>query len=266
LLALLQRAKTHKLSLTRYRLPSGITDEATWRKLLGDGAYDELAGGGDAGSADSNGGTHEHETSTSAAAPLSSPPAIGADAGAGSPDKYAKWPVVMDQDGGREVHALHIALEAQGYHCGEDEMTWWMFGERTLNALKTFQVRARHARAPCALCCVLCALCSVCLTRTRSRACVWECGTYLFFLPLMTVPRLPRVRTRTCSIKLTQACAGIAESSVCDERTWRALLGDNAMPDDILALKSQDYEQDMTEQEAAGAVWLLGEQRWSRPV
>ena len=67
-------------------------------------------------------------------------------------------------------------------------------------------------------------------------------------------------------LNLTQACAGIAESGVCDERTWRALLGDDAMPDEILALKSQDYEQDMTEQEAAGSVWLLGEQRWSRPV
>jgi hypothetical protein len=33
-----------------------------------------------------------------------------------------------------------MALEAQGYHCGEDETQWWMFGEDTKNALMTFQV------------------------------------------------------------------------------------------------------------------------------
>jgi hypothetical protein len=33
-----------------------------------------------------------------------------------------------------------MALEAQGYHCGEDETRWWMFGEDTKNALMTFQV------------------------------------------------------------------------------------------------------------------------------
>lgn len=28
----------------------------------------------------------------------------------------AEWPVLMDGDGGREVHALHVALERAGYY------------------------------------------------------------------------------------------------------------------------------------------------------
>ena len=49
------------------------------------------------------------------------------------------WPVLMDGDGGREVHALHVALNQQGYYAGEDDVRWWQFGDGTINALKTFQ-------------------------------------------------------------------------------------------------------------------------------
>jgi hypothetical protein len=55
---------------------------------------------------------------------------------------------------------------------------------------------------------------------------------------------------------------------VCDERTWLALLGRDASPDMIDALRADDseYEDDMAAEHGEGAVWLLGEQRWSRPV
>jgi peptidoglycan hydrolase-like protein with peptidoglycan-binding domain len=49
------------------------------------------------------------------------------------------WPVLMDGDGGREVHSLHVAMSRQGYHVGDDDLYWWQFGDGTINALKTFQ-------------------------------------------------------------------------------------------------------------------------------
>ena len=52
---------------------------------------------------------------------------------------FGSWPVLMDGDGGRGVHALHVALGQQGFHAGEDDMRWWQFGDGTTSALKTFQ-------------------------------------------------------------------------------------------------------------------------------
>lgn len=49
------------------------------------------------------------------------------------------WPVLMEGDGGREVHALHVALQEHGYYPGEDDVRWWTYGDSTLTALKTFQ-------------------------------------------------------------------------------------------------------------------------------
>jgi hypothetical protein len=51
---------------------------------------------------------------------------------------------------------------------------------------------------------------------------------------------------------------------VSDERTWLALLGPDATPDMIMELKSEEYEDDLTAPHD-GAVWMLGEQRWSDP-
>ena len=54
---------------------------------------------------------------------------------------------------------------------------------------------------------------------------------------------------------------------MCDERTWLALLGADSSPDVIDVLRGDDseYEDDMSASHEGG-VWLLGEQRWSRPV
>lgn len=41
-----------------------------------------------------------------------------------------------------------MALESEGFHCGDDEAQWWMFGADTLNALKTYQVRVVCAPVP----------------------------------------------------------------------------------------------------------------------
>lgn len=109
-----------------------------------------------------------------------------------------KWPVLIEGDGGREVHALHVALEGAGFSAGEDDTQWWQFGDTTMNALKTFQ-----------------------------------------------------------------ACSGLPESGVCDERTWKALLGSGAVPADLVALQSGKSDDDDLADDGGGTrVWLIGEQRW----
>ncbi|GBF92273.1 hypothetical protein Rsub_05356 [Raphidocelis subcapitata] len=184
---------------------TGIADEDTWRGLLGDAAFESAQPPAAAASSNGSGGggsgsdASASDTADEALSRVAAPG--GAPRGAAAP--RAKWPVVMDMDGGREVHALHVALHRAGFFCGDDDMRWWMFGEPTMNALRTYQ-----------------------------------------------------------------ASAGLPESGVCDERTWLALLGPDAKPDDIDALRAEEseYEDDMAEDKADGSVWLLGEQRWSRPV
>lgn len=109
-----------------------------------------------------------------------------------------KWPVLIEGDGGREVHALHVGLEKAGFSAGEDDTQWWQFGDTTMNALKTFQ-----------------------------------------------------------------ACSGLPESGVCDERTWKALLGEAAVPSDLVALHSgESDDEDLADDGGGTRVWLIGEQRW----
>jgi Putative peptidoglycan binding domain len=69
------------------------------------------------------------------------------------------------------------------------------------------------------------------------------------------------------ALKTFQACSGLPESGVTDEATWQALLGPGAAPADLVNVVGSEssYEDDMTQPEE-GAVWLIGEQRWSRPV
>ena len=50
-----------------------------------------------------------------------------------------KWPVLIEGDGGHDVHALHVLLEDAGYSPGEDDVQWWQFGDSTIAALKTYQ-------------------------------------------------------------------------------------------------------------------------------
>lgn len=50
-----------------------------------------------------------------------------------------KWPVLIEGDGGHDVHALHVLLDEAGYNPGDDDVTWWQFGDTTVGALKTFQ-------------------------------------------------------------------------------------------------------------------------------
>lgn len=49
------------------------------------------------------------------------------------------WPVLLEGEGGKEVHALHVLLERAGYWPGEDDVQWWQFGDSTVTAIKTFQ-------------------------------------------------------------------------------------------------------------------------------
>lgn len=74
-----------------------------------------------------------------------------------------KLPILREGDGNRDVHVMQIMLQRKGFFCGEDDCTWWYFGDDTVGALKTFQ-----------------------------------------------------------------ESLGMPESGVCDERTWKALLGPNA--------------------------------------
>jgi hypothetical protein len=52
----------------------------------------------------------------------------------------AKWPILREGDGGIHVHQLHCAMARRGYHSGEDDETWWQFGDMTYSALLAFQV------------------------------------------------------------------------------------------------------------------------------
>jgi peptidoglycan hydrolase-like protein with peptidoglycan-binding domain len=50
-----------------------------------------------------------------------------------------KWPSLIDGDGGKYVHALHVLLDDAGFSPGEDDIRWWQFGDSTVAAVKTFQ-------------------------------------------------------------------------------------------------------------------------------
>ncbi|GFR47646.1 hypothetical protein Agub_g9389 [Astrephomene gubernaculifera] len=228
------------------RLPeTGVVDRPTWTALLGEAAAGELYDRGAAAEAaavmaavvtavqTAESGDRSGDGASTRSPPPVSPPPVSSDAvsaaappppasssssssaaaaaataatAAGPP---AQWPVLMEGDGGREVHALQVALCTRGFHCGEEDMRWWQLGEDSATALRYFQ-----------------------------------------------------------------SCNGLPESGVCDERTWRALLGPAAQPADLydirLAANSDDeegleggFEEDM-EGVSRGRVWLLGEQRWER--
>ena len=50
-----------------------------------------------------------------------------------------KWPILIDGDGGKAVHALHVLLDDAGFFCGGEDTEWWQFGSTTQAALKTYQ-------------------------------------------------------------------------------------------------------------------------------
>ncbi|WIA23572.1 hypothetical protein OEZ85_000291 [Tetradesmus obliquus] len=186
---------------------TGTTCDASWRKLLGEAEYlaahaASSSSPAAAAAAAEAAAVQGQEVITYSFSSSSSSSSAAAPASSSSSSSSSSWPVLLEMDGGREVHALQVALGRQGYHCGDDEMRWWQFGSSTLDALKTYQ-----------------------------------------------------------------ACNGLPESGATDERTWLALLGADATPNQLQELRGEEssYEEDMAEPEA-GAVWLLGEQRWSRPV
>ena len=62
-----------------------------------------------------------------------------------------------------------------------------------------------------------------------------------------------------------QACYELPESGVATPDTWRALVGPDMAIEDALALTTDsEYDDDMTD-DHGGMVWLVGEQRWSKP-
>lgn len=70
---------------------------------------------------------------------------------------FIRWPVLMEGDGGVAVRTLQSAMSNAGFHCGEDEMRWWHMDTGTVNALKTYQVRASLGRVAHHGVCSLCA-------------------------------------------------------------------------------------------------------------
>lgn len=82
------------------------------------------------------------------------------------------------------------------------------------------------------------------------------------------------------ALKTFQACNGLPESGVCDEATWRLLMGEEgktAKPADLeefgkklraeaLAQGGEVFEDDLGKEEKDGRVWLVGEQRWEKRV
>ncbi|KAF6259771.1 hypothetical protein COO60DRAFT_1700641 [Scenedesmus sp. NREL 46B-D3] len=220
---------------------TGSTCDATWRKLLGEAEYEAAHANSSSSSSTSNTPavtdqqqevvTYSFGSSSSSndAAALSS---SSTSSKGSSSSSSSSWPVLLDMDGGREVHALQVALGRQGYHCGDDEMRWWQFGSSTLDALKTFQG-----------CGMAAALFGVCRCWSQDGGSTLD------------------------AFRTLQACNGLPESGATDERTWLALLGPEATPAQLQELRGDEsmYEDDMAASEE-GAVWLLGEQRWSRPL
>eukprot|EP00879_Flechtneria_rotunda_P022601 GHRR01023867.1.p1 GENE.GHRR01023867.1~~GHRR01023867.1.p1 ORF type:complete len:646 (+),score=252.77 GHRR01023867.1:133-1938(+) len=132
---------------------TGTTDEATWCKLLGEEDYQTAYGSLDTSSSSSS----SNRSSQLDAADIDTANASasnsyeeqeyitfnfnsGSRSSQGASSSNSGWPVLMDMDGGKEVHALQVSLAKAGYHCGDDEMRWWQFGPSTVDALKTFQV------------------------------------------------------------------------------------------------------------------------------
>ncbi|KAK9811174.1 hypothetical protein WJX73_008388 [Symbiochloris irregularis] len=79
------------------------------------------------------------ESSTSSSAPAAS---NGSPAAAHADLPYRnlqEWPALRIEDGGRDVHHLHVALQRAGYSFGSDDAQWWQFGDSTYNAVQVFQ-------------------------------------------------------------------------------------------------------------------------------
>ena len=81
------------------------------------------------------------------------------------------------------------------------------------------------------------------------------------------------------SLRTFQACNGLPETGVTCARTWVVLLGTDARPEDLEKKPEggkgegaegggggDSFEDDLTLEAGEGRVWLLGEQRWSRPI
>lgn len=68
------------------------------------------------------------------------------------------------------------------------------------------------------------------------------------------------------ALRTFQAVSNLPETGVTDSRTWLALMGDTAVPADLLELHSADPEFDDDMAGHDGAVWLLGEHRWARKM
>ncbi|KXZ54376.1 hypothetical protein GPECTOR_5g455 [Gonium pectorale] len=119
------------------RLPeTGVVDRPTWTALLGQEEAEQLF------SRAPQQQPQQPQPAPTASPAAASVPAPGSGpAGSGSSERryVDKWPVLMEGDGGREVHALQVALSNGGFYAGEDDMRWWQFGDTTLTALKFFQ-------------------------------------------------------------------------------------------------------------------------------
>jgi peptidoglycan hydrolase-like protein with peptidoglycan-binding domain len=57
-----------------------------------------------------------------------------------------RWPSVNEGDGGRLVHALHVALQNEGCYPDDDDIRWWHYGDSTAAAVKTFQASRRPGK------------------------------------------------------------------------------------------------------------------------
>ncbi|KAG2424695.1 hypothetical protein HXX76_014271 [Chlamydomonas incerta] len=121
------------------RLPeTGVVDRPTWTALLGAEVADELYSRAAAAAA----ATATAATAPVAAATAPSSSGSGSSSGRGTAkagEPQARWKVLMEGDGGKEVHALQVALSNCGFHTDEDDMLWWQFGDSTLNALRFYQ-------------------------------------------------------------------------------------------------------------------------------
>jgi len=95
---------------------AGMADEPTWRRLLGDEEYEATYGhlGSSSSSSTSSSDMRQAVSDEATTNPQQGgdDSGIASSAGGGGGDirRSGGWPVLMDMDGGREVHALQVSL------------------------------------------------------------------------------------------------------------------------------------------------------------
>ena len=125
------------LQSSRGLTENGVVDAAVWAELLPvDFVWERRV--------DDKAAIVDLDATEAPAPPPASPAAVekvGNGDGGGSSEAadVGDFPMLREGDGGEHVRLLQVALDSKGFCVSEDELEYWMFGDTTETALKTFQ-------------------------------------------------------------------------------------------------------------------------------